>query len=87
LELFDFSNGINCILFQGGLAIGVPGEIKGLHEAWLRYGIVAWADLVQPSIQLCEDGFELNAETEFALQYSEQNIREDSELRYSIITI
>lgn len=42
---------------MGALSIGVPGEIAGLHEAWLKYGRLAWRTLFQPSIKLAKDGF------------------------------
>lgn len=36
----------------GGLAVGVPGELKGLEEAHKRWGSLPWSDLVQPSVEL-----------------------------------
>ncbi|ELT90575.1 hypothetical protein CAPTEDRAFT_194162 [Capitella teleta] len=42
-----------------GLAIAVPGEIAGLYEAWKMFGRVEWAQLIQPTITLCEEGFEV----------------------------
>lgn len=45
----------------GGLAAGVPGEISGLYEAFSRYssGVLSWAELIQPVIDLNRDGFEV----------------------------
>lgn len=38
----------------GGLAVGVPGELKGLEEAHRRWGRLPWHKLVEPSIRLAE---------------------------------
>ncbi|TFK53590.1 gamma-glutamyltranspeptidase [Heliocybe sulcata] len=36
----------------GGLAVGVPGELRGLEEAWRRWGSLEWRRLVEPSARL-----------------------------------
>lgn len=43
--------------YKGALSMGVPGEIAGLHEAWLRYGRLAWKTLFEPAIKLAKEGF------------------------------
>uniref|UniRef100_A0A182KEL7 Gamma-glutamyltransferase n=1 Tax=Anopheles christyi TaxID=43041 RepID=A0A182KEL7_9DIPT len=39
-----------------GLTVAVPGELKGYWELHQRYGRLAWASLLQPTIELCERG-------------------------------
>lgn len=41
----------------GGLAVAVPGELKGLETAHRLYGTLDWATLVEPSIILARDGW------------------------------
>ena len=36
----------------GGLAVGIPGEVRGLEEAHKRWGSVPWERLVRPSVEL-----------------------------------
>lgn len=37
--------------------MGIPGEIAGLHAAWLRYGRLPWKVLFEPAIKLAKQGF------------------------------
>ena len=41
-------------------AVGVPGTVAGFDKANRLYGAAAWADLVQPAIDLAGAGFELS---------------------------
>ena len=42
---------------EGLLSVGVPGTVAGLWMAHQRLGKLAWADLLQPAINLAEKGF------------------------------
>ncbi|MBE9539891.1 MAG: gamma-glutamyltransferase [Proteobacteria bacterium] len=69
----------------GGRASGVPGTVRGMHEAHKRYGSKPWASLLQAAINLAEEGFtvspilaqtaaekiiEVGGETNFAKYFS-----------------
>ncbi len=41
-------------------SVGVPGTVAGFDKAHRLYGQIEWADLVQPAVDLAEDGFELS---------------------------
>ncbi|MEM0983916.1 MAG: gamma-glutamyltransferase [Planctomycetota bacterium] len=42
------------------LAVGVPGTVAGLHLAWQQQGSLPWIRLVEPAIELAEEGFPLS---------------------------
>uniref|UniRef100_A0A6P7EXW8 Glutathione hydrolase 1 proenzyme-like isoform X1 n=1 Tax=Diabrotica virgifera virgifera TaxID=50390 RepID=A0A6P7EXW8_DIAVI len=61
--------GGNAILASiGGLAVGVPGELRGYWQLYHKHGGgVPWKDLVQPSIDLCFNGINITTYIESAL--------------------
>lgn len=50
-------NPITDLSLYGQLAAGVPGAVAGMDEAHKTYGSLPWKDLVQPAIELAENGF------------------------------
>ena len=44
---------------NGGLAIAVPGELRGLEVLHSRHGKLDWADVVKPAMELAKNGFEI----------------------------
>lgn len=45
---------------EGGLAVAVPGELKGLYELHQRYGKLKWEEVVQPVIDIATNGFKFS---------------------------
>lgn len=39
------------------VAVGVPGTVAGLHLAWKQHGRLPWQRLLEPAIQMAEQGF------------------------------
>lgn len=67
----------------GGLAIGVPGELKGYSAIYKLYGGgVSWESLFEPTIKLCEEGIEINKRLELNLKLSEDLVKNNTYLRY-----
>ena len=58
----------------GGLAVGVPGEVKGLEEAWNRWGSkkpgLVWKDLIEPVARVAEEGWPISKELDRRMQVS-----------------
>lgn len=42
-------------------AVGVPGEVKGMMYALEKYGTMSRKDVIQPSVELAENGYEVSA--------------------------
>ncbi|MDG1330930.1 MAG: gamma-glutamyltransferase [Crocinitomicaceae bacterium] len=45
---------------NGALSVGVPGTMAGLYLAHQKYGSLPWKELVQPSIDLAQNGVVLS---------------------------
>lgn len=51
---YEVRGNANALGYQ---SIVVPGFVRGMHEAWQRYGSRPWAELVDPSIRYAANGF------------------------------
>lgn len=70
--------------FAGSLSIAVPGEVMGYYEAWRMFGRLPWAELLQPVIDMCMGGFEVEWALALAIRESEHLIRQNEEFRCAV---
>ncbi|XP_077989784.1 glutathione hydrolase 1 proenzyme-like [Glandiceps talaboti] len=68
-----YKNDINLSL-KGGLAVAVPGELKGMEMAHNTYGKLPWEDLFKPTIKLAENGFPVYRHTVEAVEQKYDNL-------------
>jgi gamma-glutamyltranspeptidase / glutathione hydrolase len=54
---------------NGYKAVAVPGTIAGLADLHQRYGKLPWKQLVEPSVQLAQQGFPVTARYQQALKW------------------
>lgn len=64
----------------GGLAMAVPGELKGYWEAYQEYGRLPWHKLVEPTIELCQKGHRVTSYLASVLKRRESVILEEISL-------
>jgi gamma-glutamyltranspeptidase / glutathione hydrolase len=78
--LDSLGNPIKGLSERGHRASGVPGSVAGMAEAHAKFGRLPWETLIQPSIDLCLNGFPLTARQARTL-----NKLQDSIKRYNTI--
>ncbi len=66
---------------KGHRSAGVPGSVAGMFESHRKYGLLKWAELVQPAIDLAIHGFALTKEQASAFEFIQDTLR-----KYSTVT-
>ncbi|KAL4197375.1 hypothetical protein AMTRI_Chr04g250760 [Amborella trichopoda] len=79
----DMYNDNKKVKKDGALTMGVPGELAGLHMAWLQHGRLPWKRLVEPAIRLARDGFLIARYLGSKLRVFQSKIMDDPGLRSS----
>ena len=67
--------------FAGGLAVGIPGELIGYWEAWKRFGRLEWTEILEPTLELCRDGYHMSKHQYDVLNFRPAVVRDDPILR------
>ena len=73
------------VILIGPLSVAVPGEVRGLHAAWKKYGKLPWRDVIQPTVDMTEKGFRIQLRLYEAAQKFRDVIEEDPGLRSAIM--
>ena len=68
-------------LFSGGLAVAVPGFVKGLFTAWMKHGKLHWRTLVQPAIGVARNGYKITGDLYNAMTQREDYLRNNTAFR------
>lgn len=66
----------------GGLAIAVPGELRGYGELHKAYGRLPWADLVKPTAELCRNGHRITEYMGRVLKTHRDRIMAEPSMRF-----
>jgi gamma-glutamyltranspeptidase/glutathione hydrolase len=59
----DMYNNNTAASLYGGLASGVPGELRGTEHLHSKYGKLPWAQVMQPAIDVAYNGFPVTEDT------------------------
>lgn len=60
------------------LSAGVPGTVRGMEAALQRYGSMAWAETLQPAIELARDGFTVTQDLHHNLSLAQSRLSKSS---------
>ena len=66
----------------GGRSVGVPGTVRMLEQAHRAHGRLPWAQLIQPAIQLAEQGFQVSPRLHTMLANEKHLIKDPVAARY-----
>ncbi len=75
-------NVIKDLSLIGHLAVGVPGSVDAMVEMHKKLGKLAWKDLIQPAIELANNGFKLTKREAESLNSTKDNFKKAN--RYPI---
>jgi gamma-glutamyltranspeptidase/glutathione hydrolase len=60
----------------GHLSVGVPGTVAGLYDLHVRFGSMPWRDLLEPAIDLAENGFTVTERLNESLATREMRLKQ-----------
>lgn len=78
VDMFLESDGsVSPEAYRGIKAAGIPGTVAGLYRAHERFGKLPWKDLIEPAIELAEDGYALSFDALNMIERSRDRISDE----------
>src|ERR1044072_2746833 len=71
---------------QGGLAVAVPSVVAGLWAAHKKWGKLKWKEVLQPAIELAEEGFVFTPNLLLNIGKKKPEIQKDPALAAVLLT-
>lgn len=76
MYLDENSNIVKGLSIKGGLSVAVPGTVAGLFEIHEKFGSLPFSQLIQPSIDLAENGYVISKKQANTLNQFQNEIYE-----------
>ncbi|MEM7069847.1 MAG: gamma-glutamyltransferase [Pseudomonadota bacterium] len=70
----------------GGKSVGTPGTVALLYDTHQKYGQLAWSDVVQPAIDLAENGFDVSPRLHASITRSAESLHRFTKTREYFLT-
>ncbi|KAF2280689.1 gamma-glutamyltranspeptidase-like protein [Westerdykella ornata] len=68
----------------GGLASGVPGELRGLEYLHSRYGKLPWYTVLSPAVKIARQGWRVNEDLVKYIKQATNNVPETNETHFLV---
>lgn len=66
----------------GGLASGVPGELRGLEHLHKNYGKLPWATVLKPAVKVAREGWTVNADLVSYMKSATNGVSDDNSTNF-----
>lgn len=66
----------------GGLASGVPGQLRGLQYLHDKYGKLPWKTVLQPAVKLAREGWRVNEDLVSIMKFATNGAAEDNSTNF-----
>lgn len=76
---------VNATSANGILSLAVPGELKGYGDMHKKFGRVPWKTIIQPSIDLCRNGYNVSTFLDRVLQIKKQCVSNEPSMAADFI--